>query len=187
MSKIYHYIILFQLLIFAVSCNNRNTKEKKVEASTNVLINREIYFPDSMLLYSEDTVFIIDSSFFSDNKPKLIHSVNLNCGNCLYNLQEWEQLLPEFKACKIVFWLNDFEGNDSLIDSLCNRFPAVNFISDYHGCFECINDLVYPDMNLSSLLLDGSNKIRLTGDPVYNKKLGSLYIQTLNKIKNNNL
>jgi hypothetical protein len=50
-----------------------------------------------------------------------------------------------------------------------------------------MNDLVYPDMNLSSLLLDGRNKIRLTGDPVYDKKLGSLYIQTLNEIKNNNL
>lgn len=187
MNNLYRYIFLIFVLLLVFSCKFgkkeieiENEKAVKTFSPKNFL-DKQLQFPNYMFHYFRDSTTLVDSSFFHHDKLKLIHFVNLDCPNCLTDLQIWKELIPEFKECIIVFWLNDIENNDSLIYSLCNKFPMVYFISDYKECFECINDLVYPDLNLSTFLLDSENKIKLMGDPVNNKKLSSQYIQTIDK------
>ena len=184
MSNKYQFIYILLFLLIVLSCKSEY-KEKVFENFSPVpnIINKKIKFPEKMNLFTKDSIVVIDSLYFQNNQIKIIHLVNLDCSNCKEDLLIWKDLLADFYECNVIFWLNNTSDKEMLIKDLCNEFDTEYFVSEINGCFECINDFVYPNIDFNTILLDKKNKVKLIGDPINNRKLISEYINEIKRIK----
>ncbi|MCH7399043.1 hypothetical protein MM236_13645 [Belliella sp. DSM 107340] len=177
-------IVLFLVLGFIFfACHRKNDKASDliidrpaVEFNRNLklLISGKLYDPDSIL-----TQFM--------PKKKIISIVDGVCMKCVINdLNQADMLFREITEentlAQTIYVLN-VPPADSIY-FLRHFEPSIDvkgiILWDDGYTFENSNDLLTADRNLRTFLLDGKNKIKFFGHPLYDPKLIEKYKDRLN-------
>jgi|GEM_PF-1943492 len=180
------YIVLF---IICISCNS---EQKKEYYENDISINRDknyigkkIIFPSKSKLFANDTIRIVDSTFFNNDMIKIVHIVNVNCSNCINELYSWKEIISLIEDdCEIIFLLTNIDNSEVNISRIIDTANDVFYVSDINQSFKHQNNLIYPDINLHTFLLDRSNEIKLMGDPIFDNMLVSEYMNIIALLNN---
>lgn len=165
-------VVLIVILIY--SCGKRRSKVE-VYREISHLVGRRIIFPESLVLYANDSTNEFDKDYFLKNRIKIVSIIDGDCGVCLDELGKWEKLImnnlfPKASYVFIIKSFNQFETFKYLVDD--NLFYPL-FLDVNNDFFN--GNRIPQDKRYQTFLLDETNKIRLVGNPVYSKEIEKFY------------
>lgn len=172
--------LLFVFLLFA-SCVNKNNEDAHKKLPNENLIGSVLNIPDTLHYLFNGT--IKEYIYSNKNEIKLITRIWGDCSSCIDSLSKWEYFVSKERHTKD-FRLYIFVYTSRYYYFERNIYPRINLnyplIIDKNDKLSAINNF---DLNIkySTFLLDSNNRIILTGNPIYSKKLMELYKQEINK------
>ncbi|MDE6239318.1 MAG: DUF1573 domain-containing protein [Muribaculaceae bacterium] len=172
-------IITINIVILAVAlisgCRSENATHANIISEW---IGREIMMPNSLVyLIKDDTInFDLNRADF-----KIVNFIDsTGCTTCRMKLDQWNELISEFKA------LNDIDievlsiVNTKNIKGLMAKLGYYHFLSpiviDTDNTFYLANNLP-SNTEHHCFLLDSKNRVVAIGNPVLNPKIKDIYLQ----------
>ena len=171
-------LILFTLMLLALSCNN--PPKNKVKEEILQWENKEIIFPKDMALapFATDTLH----QYKAQPYRVLMYVDSIGCTPCKLHLGVWQLFIEEMdnKYTNQVGYLFYFANKkptevEELLHSEEVNIPAV---VDEDNMLNELNQLS-ANPNLHCFLLDKNNRVKVIGNPIYNQKIKELYLSTL--------
>lgn len=117
---------------------------------------------------------------------KIATYIDGNCEVCINHLKDWASFIDNNKddldGVDLLFFVHayDYSSFEYLVKDLFFAYPVIY---DANEEYSRRNRLL--DTDYQTFLLDENNEIRLVGIPIKNRELAKLYIQEIQKIKNN--
>lgn len=183
-SCIVNTILIQITLVLLIGCNDQTEipLKEKIDTIVKNYYGKEIIFPDSLCSYHRGAVSMTDSTFLLNMKFKIITFISGECTPCIRKLYEWEAFHQEFEKysdVQLVFVIQSV-NHEYFIQMFQQDIP-YKFYLLFDPDNEFFRTNILPSEKLfQSMLLDIENKIIITGNPLYNKKLKELYINILN-------
>lgn len=120
----------------------------------------------------------------------VIYFDSLGCNSCRVNkLYEWNEILAfcldSVSGCAVNFIFSPAGDENKLRDILCENGQDYPIFIDVSGDFPRMNPSIPTDNRFHVFLLDGSGRVVLVGNPVYNLPLWDLYKATLRSLCEN--
>lgn len=180
----YIYFCLVIVFICIIGCkSNREAKEIKQ------MYGQEIRFDIPLEIVDKDTIQNIKTLIDNDNDKLLFWMGDITCRQCVFNLMyNWNKVIDSLDiSIELIVILND--NAISLYDiknDLNNYNMSVRIIQDKDSCFflqNNFNELLVKNRNF---LLDKNNRVVLTGDPLNNRSMFKLYINTIMEMEERN-
>lgn len=168
-------ISLIALLFFSLyNCSQPNTKTTKIIKN---LYNRKISL----------TLDNADSSIFQNSKI-LIYIDSTDCNACkVRNLIFWQETIDEYQTLdeNIHFIFLIFPKKEALPEVLAmvDEIGYKNVFIDMEREFMTQNTFLPANNFFHVFLLDSTNKIKLIGSPLNNKKMNKLYKKEIKKLR----
>jgi len=162
---------LFALLIglSACSCPVKESREAKI---VKELTGKELVFTNNMFadVPKDDQSF---RDVFPQKVFKIVTIVNYDCGPCRGSINKWKEYL---KGKNIAFILivrgGDAEFYNEIRSKESSSFRYIYY--DKNNVFESTNKIPQ-DTRLRTFLINSENKIRIIGNPLFNKAIAKLY------------
>lgn len=181
--KLSNYFVLLLITLNITSCQQHSSKISKEQ---DTIIGRTIHFSDSLLFWTDGQLQNIEN-FRNRIKGiyKIIYIIDGTCPKCIFEtLNQTDSLFYKLG------FTNEFErvtivnsGNTSLRDVARELIPLIriktNILLDRNFNFEKENKLLSPNLADRCYLLNESDKIILSGNPLYYKKKQSDYLNWL--------
>lgn len=129
-------------------------------------------------IQGKDTVrFPIESNY-----KILIYVDSTGCTSCRLQLQKWKELIKEIdsltnKPIQFLFYLSPKSVRDARYITRRDDFTYPLCI-DVNNKIDSMNHFPKEEM-FHSFLLDQNNKMKVIGNPIHNKSIRSLYIETI--------
>lgn len=138
-------------LIYVCLCSCRHQHSFNEEICSQYVGKEIIYFPDSDL---------VNKDMSNSSRHKLIHTMDITCSSCVYEIVNNQSFIEEVKNHNISF---EIIGYSSYKDSIFSDVLLQNpFYFDFYRKFRSRNNL--KDENITkTFLLDGKT-ILLVGD-----------------------
>lgn len=138
-------------LIIGCLCSCQHHPSFKEEICAQYVGQEIVYFPDSDL---------VNKYMANSNKHKLIHTIDITCSSCIYEIENNQSFIEEVKKHHVSF---EIIGYSSYKDSIFSDVLLQNpFYFDFYKKFRSRNKL--KDENITrTFLLDGKT-ILLVGD-----------------------
>lgn len=176
---------LVVLLVGLGACTNP-VKESREAKIVKELTDKELVFTNNLLAntLNDDTSF----QYVSQLKvPKIVTIVNYDCGPCRESIKKWKEYLS---GKNITFLLIVRGGDEEFYNSIRSKesssFRYIYY--DRDNVFELTNKIPQ-DTRLRTFLINSENKIRIIGNPLFNKAIEKLYeeetIRTSNSVTRN--
>lgn len=169
-------VIAFILLFSCISTE----KEKKITRLISEWSGKEILFPKDMYftMYGKDTIeYPVKHSKYSI----VSYIDSTGCTSCKLQPQMWKKYISLLHSATVevpVFLFMHPKNKEELIGLLKNSYFNHPVCIDEDDTFNRLNH--FPsDMAFQTFLLDKDNKVVAVGNPIYNLKLGELYIQII--------
>jgi len=185
------YILVGFYLCLLVSCAHDKNSEK-IELLKKIItdnLGEKLILPDSIQIYKLHTTNIVDSTSIFDSPYKIYSHINVSCGACVMNIDQWSDLIPEFQQYKVpIILICKSDDNFELIKHLdiseqIQKFPYPLFF-DKKDNFIKKNSFMHDVHEFRTVLTDRSDNILVMGNPLASKMTKKLY---LDFIKNNRL
>jgi len=172
--------LLFLSLLF-VRCSNKDNNNAHEKLSNENLAGTVLNIPDTLHYLYNDT---LKKELYSDkNSLKIITRIWSDCFSCIDSLSKWKHFASKEKENKD-FGLYIFIYTSRYPYFKRNYYPRIHLnhplIIDRNDKLSELNNFDL-DIKYATFLLDSNNKVVLTGNPIYNKKLMKLYKEEINK------
>lgn len=165
-------LILSSIGIICIHSCSSNRNEYTDHQFSDTLLLKEIHFPNSLRELRDGQLFDIEQLLYNlEDKRKVVSIIDANCMKCV--ISQLNVLDSIFKSIIIsddamIFILNVTPIDSAhFVNTLLPEIDAIGFLlwdNDY--IFERENNLLTPDVNLRTFLLDTSNTIVLYGNPI---------------------
>lgn len=175
------------LLLVLTSCN---AKDYKVKRYCKNLINSELLLPSNLSYYFNGVVYDKEGSILSYHVEqecyKIVFWIDGDCNLCINridSIRNWK-LSFDLDELEIICYVKamDYKGFVYYLKSYTPfEFPII---FDPENSFLISNGLI-ADENLSCVLVDGQNTIKLIGDPARSVGLSELFLRYLKPINAN--
>jgi hypothetical protein len=144
------------------------------------LVGNVLNIPDTLHLLYNDT---LKKELYSNKYSlKIITRIWGDCFSCIDSLSKWKHFASKEKENKD-FGLYIFIYTSRYPYFKRNFYPRIHLnhslIIDRNDKLSELNNFDL-DKKYATFLLDSNNKVVLTGNPIYNKKLMKLYKQEIN-------
>lgn len=162
---------LFALLIFFGACSNpvNESREAKI---VKELMGKEIVFTNNLFLdvTKDDQSF---SDVFQQKSAKIVTVISYDCGPCRESIKKWKEYM---KGKSINFILIVRGGDEEFYNDIrSNESRSFRYIYyDRNNLFELANKIPQ-ESRFRTLLINNENKIRIIGNPLFNKAIAKLY------------
>lgn len=170
-KKYIRIIYFFSALLLLCNCHHTTEYEGLIRE----WYGKKIIIPDNLKSYKNS----INS--FNSKKYKIVSFINGSCPSCLSELKQWDSLKIDSNTNRIansLFFI--ISTNDEIFLQYYLESNNINFscFNDYTNTFIKINNI--PENRLfQTFLLDSYNKVKLIGNPLYNKNLMEIYLKEL--------
>jgi hypothetical protein len=167
------FLILISVTYIIYSCNNRN---KHIKGDLIKMIGSKIDLIDTLSIYS------IDKGLYKEDAPpqmKIVSYIDGSCGSCLYSLAGWKECIisNEFKNVSFRLYVKTYNFNQLVLTLEEIDFPhpiIVDFKNHFFNQNNIHNEFIY-----QTFLVDKDNKILLVGNPLLNREIKKLYLETI--------
>lgn len=162
---------LFALLVSLGACSSPVTESREAKI-VKELTGKELVFSDNLFAdaLNEDTLSL---DVFQLKVPKIVAVVNYDCGPCRESIKKWKEYL---NGKNITFLLIVRGGDEEFYNDIRSKessnFKYIYYDSD--NVFELTNKIPL-DTRLRTFLINSENKIRIIGNPLFNKAIAKLY------------
>jgi hypothetical protein len=174
-------MLFASILLHGCGCHNEQKENNwKPYSQDKVLsiINNRIIMPDSIpVCYPDSAAFdaIMAQPF------KIIFNVDISCSTCLAKFGYWNEFANNLKEkhnleVPVLAVITSPDFNDDIHDFILTKWSQP-WIFDPEADFTYLNDI--EDDRFQAVLLDSEGKVRLVGNPMFNKALGRLYEKTV--------
>lgn len=162
---------MFTVLVLLCDCRNKTEYESLVREWHG----KKIIFPES-LKQNKNSVSIFDLK-----RNKIVSYLDGNCPSCLYELIQWDSLKNDFDSIQLmnsIVFIIYTEDQKNLHYYIESNNICFSFFEDDSNAFYSTNKI--PKNRLfHTFLLDEENKVKLIGNPLYNKRLMGIYRKEL--------
>ena len=174
---------LLFLSLFFVRCSNKdnNNNNAHEKLPNENLVGTVLNIPDTLhYLYNDTLKKELHSNKYS---LKIVTKIWGDCFSCIDSLSKWKHFASKERENKD-FGLYIFIYTSRYPYFKRNFYPVIDLnyplIIDKNDKLSEMNNF---DLNkmYATFLLDSTNKVVLTGNPIYNKKLMKLYKEEINK------
>ena len=162
---------LFAFLVSLGACTSP-VKESREASIVKKLTGKELVFTDNLFADTPKD----DQSYqdvFQRKSPKIVTLVNFDCGPCRESIKKWKEYL---NGKNITFILIVRGGDEKFYNDIRSKesssFRYIYYDSD--NVFELTNKIPQ-DTRLRTFLINSENKIRIIGNPLFNKAIAKLY------------
>lgn len=162
---------LFVLLISLGACSSP-VKESREAKIVKGLMGKELVFTDNLFADTPKD----DQSFqdiLQQKSLKIVTIVNYDCGPCRESINKWKEY---FNGKNIPFILIVRGGDEEFYNNIRSKesssFRYIYY--DMNNMFELTNKIPQ-DIRLRTFLINRENKIRIIGNPLFNKYIAKLY------------
>jgi hypothetical protein len=135
---------------------------------------KQILFPDSLLVYSNN--FVEEDSlsdFLLASQPKIIVFTDAECSNCLFLFSQWNKIITKYGHCAQFVFIVKTNSILSLKANLELQDFKHPIVIDSDDRYRFINGIDNDIQNC--LLLDSNNCITTIGNPILFKKIEDIY------------
>lgn len=159
--------------IFFSNCNNK----KVIKSELDERLNQQIDLIDTLKSFSLNNGW---QNRNHTNWYKIVTYIDGGCGNCIYDLMKWDELISESKYIEVefVFFIRAID-----VKQLQYMLKEINFthqvIIDKSNLFFTKN-LLPEDKRFHTFLVNNENKILLVGNPISALQIKELYFETIN-------
>ena len=164
-------LIVIAAWIISGGCTNNVSQEWN---------NREIIFPTDLQFLIANEPLDLPQGCFNYSIVNYIDSGG--CKSCKLKLEEWNELIQEFKSLSddefevlTIVHTSDYDELDFILARTEYRHPVA---VDEHDTFKTLNRLPKEEQ-YHSFLLDIDNRVLAVGNPVNNPKIKECYIRIL--------
>lgn len=194
-------IFIFIVPLFCILSCSQNKKSKNIQNDTTAynsngldsLINKKIFFPNHLTVL-KDHQFYPSGDFYSSikNKFKIVSIFDAECGTCIINLNRMDSIFHRHDmgtGVELIFILNvsDSVYFKKLLSPLLKAKSVVLWDAKDHS-FERTNNILLPDNNLRTFMINRENRIILIGNPLFQKGMEQKYwdkLKLVNKESSN--
>ncbi len=163
--------ILLLFLILLIGCGNASRNRYK--KSVNYWLGKEIKLP-----------YCPKIDYSNPSGLKIVTRINGNCYPCLKQLSGWKSFINEVsKEYSVSFYIYIVVSDSSIYENINEQEIHFDYpiIYDIYNDFQKLNK-INSDNNLNSMLLNSNNEVLLIGNPVINKKMEELYVNTIRSV-----
>lgn len=171
---------IFALLVSFSACSSP-VKESRETKIVRELTGKELVFTDN--LFTDAPKDAQSSRYvFLQKISKIVTIVNFDCGPCRESITKWKEYLDG----KDIPFVLIVRGGDKEFYNEIRSKKSSSFRYIYYDCnnsFELTNKIPQ-DIRFRTFLINGENKIRIIGNPLFNNAIAKLYaeeIQSANK------
>lgn len=162
---------LFALLVGLVACSSA-VKESREAKIVKELTGKELVYTENLLADApKDDQSSRD--VFQQKTSKIVTIVNYDCGPCRVSINKWKEYL---KGKNIAFILIVRGGDEEFYNDIRSKessgFRYIYY--DRDNVFELTNKIPQ-DTRLRTFLINRENRIRIIGNPLFNKAIAKLY------------
>lgn len=171
------------IIMISLSCSNQADEFNYISTLVKEMTGREIIFPDSLSAPGGYSCSLFKGEAETE-KYKIVSIISGECMKCVYQLAQWESdffPLTDENHVTYVFILTNMDIGyyQEVISTGLSINRYIYF--DQENLFMKLNRLVNTDERFHTFLLDRSNRIKVIGNPLYNKELKELYLKKLNE------
>jgi hypothetical protein len=172
------------LLLILVCCITSCSQKKDRQYTADIIKQwngKQIIFPQNLVFtrYATDTV---DYTIPESEYKILVYVDSFGCTGCMLQAEMWKDFIDYIDSVTcgnvpFLFFFNPKDRNElseilkssSLDMPVCvDENDALNKLNRFHN-----------DQMFKTFLLDNSNRVKITGNPVYSEPLEKLYIQLI--------
>ncbi len=162
---------MFVLLAYFGACTNP-VKESREAKIVEELTGKEMVFTNFLLA---DHPFVGQSSgnIFQQKISKIVTIINFDCGSCRESIKKWKEYL---NGKNITFIIIVKGSNEDFFNEIRSK-ESSSFLYIYYdrdNVFESTNKIPQ-DTRFQTFLINSENKIRIIGNPLFNKAIAKLY------------
>ncbi|MFA9189552.1 hypothetical protein [Flavobacterium magnesitis] len=186
--KMLKSIILCICICSIISCNNKQKSDeiKSLKSLVNSTLWEKLILPESLQTYIPFSKYIADSSVVLNSDYRIYSKLNASCGTCISNINEWENLIPEFSKYKVpVVLICDSDDRFEMFKYLCETRQVKNFsypfFLDKKKVFAKKNRFMEVNQNFETVLTDKNNNIIMMGNPIKSNEIKNLYLKEIRK------
>lgn len=162
---------LFVLLVLFGACSSP-VKESREARVVKELMDKEMIFTDNMFAEVPNGDKL-SQDVFQLKIPKIVAIVNYDCGPCRESIKKWKEYLSN----KDITFILIVRGGDEEFYHEIQSKESSSFRYIYYdmgNVFELTNKIPQ-ETRLRTFLINGENKIRIIGNPLFNKAIAKLY------------
>lgn len=182
-NKFWLYIFVLTCSLCFTSCNYF-----KVRNNVRALINLEMIFPDSMMMYLTDSIDMEISEIRID-KPMILYWIDsVDCSTCIMNsLYHWETVMEYGRTDSIDFCLAFIisppkSETEFFLEVVKHKKLTTPVYIDTENFIAENNPTLANQMMTRVFLLDCQRRIKAIGDPTLNQGIWELYSSMIKKI-----
>lgn len=164
-----YYMFALFVSLCACSIPIKESREAKI---VKELTGKELVFNNNLFA---DAAKDDQSSrdVFQQKTSKIVTIVNYDCGPCRESIKKWKEY---FNGKNIPFILIVRGGDEEFYNDIRSKesssFRYIYY--DMNNMFELTNKIPQ-DIRLRTFLINRENKIRIIGNPLFNKDIAKLY------------
>lgn len=164
-------------MLFLLLCTSCNTHISETEKIITKWYQKEIVFPDNMIFVIKGDTVKYD--FAGANYKILTFADSSDCIGCRLKLNQWDTYLSTINSdTKFIMVINNIDVNKIISQTKYDRFNRPIFI-DNKGIFLKNNEMPQ-DIQYQTFLLDSQNRVIVLGNPLFNRRVDSLYRSIIN-------
>lgn len=161
--------------------SNKSPTDQQSKAATN-----KLRLPDTLITYSigENSLLLDSGQLANYASLKLYAFIDVSCPSCIADIDQWNNVVPEFMKYKvpvllICFSKNNFEYIKYLFENgQVKKFPFPLFL-DVNSQLHKLNTFIKEDESHQVVLTDKHNTILATGNPLFSDDIKALYLNTI--------
>lgn len=183
------YAVCLSILVWS-SCSNiaSNPSEGTLKLPSDTLLGKILRLPKDIEVYTayEDSLYMDNIQLVQRSPFRIYAFINVSCSSCISDIDKWTTTCPEFFKYKVPVVLvcfsdDNFEYVRYLFESnKLRKFPFPLYL-DAKRLFYPLNNFIKEDVAHQAVLVDSSNTIVATGNPIVSEQIKNRYLQLINR------